>query len=423
MQIKPFIICPKSIISKWREVLEYFDMDYITITNYDSLRNGKIYNKENKLVETNLIKREKNNFTWNEDGFKKYFSEKDLFGKRKMTCINRVLFIFDEVHKCKNKNSINAKLLLSVKKYKVLMLSATICDKNSDFGIFGLMLGFYKRLAQGKNWINDLIRQRKNQIESKNTNILHKKIFPNYGAQMTITDIGEDFPMNNICINAYKLSQKSLEQINKYYQKLELIENYKGKALTDINEIREKIENIKSEIILELLYDYLDKNKSIAVFVNYRSTYNLICHNLKKKEISFSQINGSQSYEMRKQNVDEFQNNNLRVIISMIQAGGESINLHDTTGYFPRVSLISPSYSSIELTQTLGRIYRAGIKSPVIQNIIYCDETYEKTIVERVKNKKDFMKELTDKDIQIIKKSNDNDDKLFMNKISNDLIY
>ena len=73
-----------------------------------------------------------------------------------------------------------------------------------------------------------------------------------------------------------------------------------------------------------------------------------------------------------------------------IAAGGQSINLHDQTGDFPRVSLIVPSYSSTQLIQALGRIHRARSKSPATQRIIFCSGTVEDHIAKRLKAKINF---------------------------------
>ena len=43
----------------------------------------------------------------------------------------------------------------------------------------------------------------------------------------------------------------------------------------------------------------------------------------------------------------------------------------------PRMSIISPSWSGQEMRQTLGRIHRAGSKTPAIQKIVYVAQTYE----------------------------------------------
>ena len=93
------------------------------------------------------------------------------------------------------------------------------------------------------------------------------------------------------------------------------------------------------------------------------------------------------SEEERQENVDRFQNNESKVCLAMIQAGGVGLSLHDERGIRPRVSLVSPSFSAIEFRQTLGRIHRAGGKSPAIQKIVFAAETVEMRVCAAIRGK------------------------------------
>ena len=90
------------------------------------------------------------------------------------------------------------------------------------------------------------------------------------------------------------------------------------------------------------------------------------------------------------------QNNKEKIIILTLQSGGQSISLHDKTGHHPRVSIILPSFSSIDLIQALGRIHRSGVKSYCYQNIIFCANTHEENICNKIKNKIKFMKDINE---------------------------
>jgi hypothetical protein len=96
---------------------------------------------------------------------------------------------------------------------------------------------------------------------------------------------------------------------------------------------------------------------------------------------------GDQSLDERNSCIDDFQSNKRKIIISMIQAGSVGISLHDKHGGHPRMSLISPSWNGIEMKQCLGRIHRAGSKSPALQRLIYCAKTYEEEICKMIDNK------------------------------------
>jgi hypothetical protein len=63
------------------------------------------------------------------------------------------------------------------------------------------------------------------------------------------------------------------------------------------------------------------------------------------------------------------------------------LSLHDVNGKHPRVSLISPSFSAIDLKQALGRIHRAGAQSPAVQKIIFAEGTVEMRVCRLVRKK------------------------------------
>jgi superfamily II DNA or RNA helicase len=383
LKLVPFVICPKSIISTWKNVLKLFGLDYIAVINYDSIRSLKYFDENGERVTCPYIKKDNNTFIWD---FSSHPNRQNI------------VMIFDEVHKCKNHKSLNGKLLLSCRLIRTVMLSATLCDKNSEFGVFGMMLGFYKNYKHGKAWIESIIREDKNQYGKHKINTLHGYLFPEKGSKMALDDLGDSFPMNQISIDCYNLDPELLKKVNKYYQQ---ISEENSNKLAIVTAMRQKIENIKVTIITDLMMDYYEQNRSIVVFVNYTSTYELIANYLTKKKIQYADINGRQDHDERQKNINKFQNNEVRIIVCMIQAGGMAISLHDVSGRFPRVSIISPSYSRIELIQTLGRIFRTGTKSPCLQKIVYCADTCEEDVANILRAKKHTLEKITDEDIQV----------------------
>ena len=81
-----------------------------------------------------------------------------------------------------------------------------------------------------------------------------------------------------------------------------------------------------------------------------------------------------------------------------MQAGGVGISLHDLYGV-PRMSIISPSWASIDVKQALGRIHRSGALSPSIQRIVYVAKTYEEEICKLIKTKFAVMDAINDGDL------------------------
>jgi SNF2 family DNA or RNA helicase len=82
-----------------------------------------------------------------------------------------------------------------------------------------------------------------------------------------------------------------------------------------------------------------------------------------------------------------FNEDKSQIIIANIKAGGVGISLHDTHGKYPRVSIISPSWSAQDILQALGRIHRAKGKTETLQKIIFCKDTIEEKICEKVAEK------------------------------------
>jgi len=154
------------------------------------------------------------------------------------------------------------------------------------------------------------------------------------------------------------------------------------------------IELHKIPIFEELIQNYIDNGFAVVVFVNFRQTLLKLAKTFKTKSVVY----GDQTGQERDKIVDDFQENNTNIIICTMGSGSLGLNLHDLNGV-PRVSLISPTFKSIQLSQALGRIYRSGSKSPALQRIIYCSNTCEEAICNRVNDKLKFTSNLNDNDL------------------------
>jgi len=380
LKLSPFIICSKSVIGYWKSVCNMFRVQPIGIVNYETIKCGKEYDEELCRVSSNIVTKGDDGFVWNLPNPK------------------TSIVIFDEAHKCKNEKSVNGKLLASLKDLtRIMLLSATLCDKPEDFLLFGYMLNFYKTLKQGHNWIQGIIREDKNK-KHKHESSLTKHIFPHNGSKMALEDANIKIPENIISVDCYTIDKKYIEKINHEYDK---IKEFRGNELVKIIKARQKIEKYKVPILIELCEKYLEANKSVVIFINFLNTMDMLRQYFDENKYGYSYIVGGQEIVERQNNIDAFQRNKNKIIIVMMQSGGESISLHDTDGSAPRVSLISPSLSSIELVQALGRIYRTGVKSKVLQKLVFCDETYETQISQIIKSKLKFLNKLSDNDLTL----------------------
>ena len=383
LNLNPIIICPKSIMSNWYKLSIEFNVKPLFICNYETIRNCKYYLNNNFLdrIDCPYLKYDK--------------TEKKYIWKN---LSNNNIIIFDEVHFCKCKSTLNGKLLISSKNHKLLLLSATLIDNISSFEIFTYMLNWCKDLRKTKYY---LMSETNNY---KNFNYLTQKLYPKYASRISIKELGDKFPKNNIIIDSYNDDKNNLinieyNKIKDYYKKLDDKDNKinKNNLLSNISFSRQKIELYKIEIINDLVNQYINNNYSIVIFVNFQKTLDFLMDILKTDCV----IHGKQTHEQRKKNIDDFQENKKNIIISNICAGGQSINLHDKYGKNPRVSLIVPSYSSTQLIQALGRIHRASSKSYCTQRIIFCSGTVEEHICKKLKEKISNLENINDNDLNI----------------------
>ena len=146
------------------------------------------------------------------------------------------------------------------------------------------------------------------------------------------------------------------------------------------------MEILKVPVLEELARDALEGNNSVVIFVNFRDTLEALLRRLSGSH-EISVIEGSQSGIARDREVKRFQKDESRICLVMTQAGGTGLSLHDERGEHPRVSLISPSFSAVDLRQALGRIHRAGAHSPAVQKIIFAEGTVEMRVCRLVRQK------------------------------------
>lgn len=391
LNIRPIIICPKSVISTWKSVSNYFELKNPIIVNYETIKRGKIYKDINEKIKADFIKITYNN---------KNIIEKINFDFNKSKIIKsdeNILFIFDEVHRCSNIESDNCMLLLAAKETnnKILLLSATIADFPEKFKPFFYILNFinpdqvkeknidYKKYIKiVETWI---MRDYKPMVR------IHNMLYPDRATRIRIDILGDMFPDTQIIASPYTLSKKRADEIEKEYKKLakelDIIKNKKNNdkinPLTLTIRAHQKIEILKIPTFVELANDFIQNKFSVVIFVNFTQTLKTLSEMLHTDSIVY----GEQDYNDRMRIIEDFQSNKTNIIILNIKAGGVGISLHDIYGGHPRVSLISPTWSSLDLVQALGRIHRAGGKTKSLQRIIYTANTVEEKISEKIKLK------------------------------------
>jgi superfamily II DNA or RNA helicase len=313
------------------------------------------------------------------------------------------LVIFDEAHRCKNRQTVNSVMLYTMAshlktrntKTRILLLSATVSDKPENFILAGYVLGLYLEIRDAKNFIAKVGIGFQNPMSG-----VHNYLYPNYASRMRIRDLLGLFPENQVLAQCYDMD--TADEIEKQYklieQEVERLKHREETATSPLAAIlyaRMRIEQLKIPTLLEETRKFIDEGASVALFVNFNNTLETLKQELKTECV----ICGQQTLGERDKNVDDFNRDKSRIIICNIRSGGVGISLHDQIGDHARVSVISPSWSAQDIIQVLGRVYRARGKTPVRQRIIYCSGTVEEQVCENIKGKIANIGNLNDGDL------------------------
>jgi superfamily II DNA or RNA helicase len=279
---------------------------------------------------------------------------------------------------------------------KVLMLSATIVDKPDNFAVFGYLLGLSNSLSNMRRFISSYTNEA--TLSAK----LHDLIFPIHGSRLKISSLGNNFPKNIIITDTLYVDKDIAKEIDNNYKEIKkCLDELKNKEIKDKGNIlskmlrsRQKIEMLKLPMLISLINDNLENNLSVVVFLNFNESIKILSDHFHTNSL----IWGSQTLNDRDKVIENFQNNVTNLIIANVGSGSTGISLHDLKGK-QRTSLISPGWSSIQLSQCLGRIYRSGSKTPAIQRLLYTSGTIEETIASKIRNKLKNLSLLNDGDL------------------------
>jgi hypothetical protein len=354
------------------------EVELIYAINYEMLRTGN-------TIFGDWEDEEKKRFVWD----KAVVNEKE------------VLIVWDECHKLSDWKSLNQKMGIACieQGYKTMALSATAADNPLKMKFVAMLTGLIKR--QSEFWAFMVSNGCKKQKVSKwgpavmqfiggNAVIekIHAKIFPEHGARMRISELGDKFPETRIIVQSYDLPEAKAE-INQIYAEMrEEIKRLnaresedKGDSILTIKlRARQRAELLKVPLFVSMAADGMEEGSAVCVFVNFDATIEALAARLRTANV----IKGGQDLTRRDEVRDLFNSDEENLVLLNVKAGGIGIGLQGKRGGKPRLSLISPTYSGVDLKQVLGRPHRAGGAFSV-QKIIFVADTVEEEACKKVK--------------------------------------
>lgn len=392
------IVCPKVVIPSWTKVLSYFGIKAHCLINYEKLMRGNTEHLNFKDGKDNGPSDYVINFPKNS------------------------LVILDEVHKCKSATSKNSDFLIKLKMdgYKSLLLSATAATNPLEMKAFGFATTLHNLVSYrqfitssgayaGRYGGFQIDLQSQKTVEAMSN--IHNTLFNLYkvSSRMTRKMFDKIFPDNHVMADCFDMGTNT-DKINRVYLQMEaemaaLEEssiNYSQHHFAIMTKARRMAELLKVPTMVEMIEDWYDEGISPVVFVNFTDTVEAIEKQLAKNrkfDGKIARIVGGQSDKVRQNDIELFQSDVKRIMIANLAAGNAGVSLHDLNGNFPRGSIISPSYSAINLLQALGRIHRAEGKTTCIQKVMFAAGTIEVEACKRVQCKLNNLECLNDGDL------------------------
>lgn len=370
--LKVCVVAPKSVLAKWESTLAAFGVTPLFVLNPEKLRTGNT-DWLKKLPSGN--KRSNSaKFAWNVP--------------------ERCLFIFDEVHMYGAYNSQNGKMLEAAAGHYVLMLSATAAENPLRMKAIGVNLRlfsggyFWKWVREmgaeesrwgGLEW-NPHREENKAAMES-----LHYSVFANRGYRVSEDVLREQLPELMCNDEPLWLSAKDRKVVKDLYEEMSDPEDPGG--VKNLRQ-RQAIEKVKVPYLVERAKEIVEAGGSVVMFLNFHES-------IDAARVHFDQdcvLDGRVPSPKRREIQDRFQSNELRVVIVQIAAGGQSIDLHDLDGRYPRVALLCPQFSGTVEEQAVGRISRVGAKSRALAIRLYAGGTVEQSALKLTEAKRENVK-------------------------------
>lgn len=385
LELTPIVMTLKSVVSSFNEVMkDHFKMEGY-VSNYESFKLGK----------TPFCVREEKEIIYRGKPKKEYSFEWNLPKKS--------ILIIDEVHKCSNYKTQNFKMLQSaIDQGDIIIyaMSATVADNPMRMGVMGRVLNLFEssngffRWAIGKG-------ARKGRfgwecLDTKNNmQKIKEEIIPYRAGGFSRNDLREHFKETRIIARCIDLDDSQVKVFNRTFKRL-LSESKRDDLEIVINQRqRQALEMAMIPQFEEMALSAIEEGESVCVFLNFDESIIELAQRLKTKNIIWGKNKDGEREMIRK----KFQDDKINLVILNIQAGGVGISLHDLNGVRPRRSLISPTWSAVNLVQSLGRIDRAGSKSASIQEIIFARDTFLENVYDKVKTKIENIQALTDDDL------------------------
>lgn len=406
-QKKIVVICPRKVTGNWKDTLALFGIEAKVIINLDKLVRGKTkwlkYRRATKEERKNGI-------------------EKMMLAVLKFT--PDCLIILDEVHRCKGMTSLSAGVLMAIKRqgYQFHLTSGTAATSPLDMRALGYALGLhngtmkeFKKFclnagAEEKGHHGAMVFLNDCPVAKSKMKQVHHYIFDDMkmGSRLERSDFKGIFPNNQIIAEALDMGENTAKIESAYAEMdaeiarlTEQSNGYSEHIFAVMIAARKKIEMLKVPTLVEIMLDSYEAGRTPLLFVSFTDTIEAV-HRRVSSVIDpalIGMVYGGRTERQQLEDIEMLALDKRRAMISNLASGGESVNMHDQTGKYPRDGIINVSWNAIKVVQAAGRHDRAYSKSDVITRFPFADKTVEVPICHRFQSRKDNMDLLNNGDL------------------------
>lgn len=439
------VICPVSVQSKWREMQEKYNVPVQENMSFCGVRSVK-----NKQPKHGLLHRRDYTVEIEQDSSKRYMDKTDFTPTPKlMQMIDEgLLLIIDEMQHLKNVTSQFAacQALISAivsnfedgnRKSRVMLLSGSPIDKheqvitlfrtlrimrqpqlckynigNREMELRGIqdIINYCQRvdpaateymLQQHNYW-----RIGEYYMRALSYSLFQTVIKPRCSSAMPPPQLGGSLAKFNAF---YRVDDpEDNEKITGAVGALEGAVHFKkdtgdisfGDGTSSLNALTSalvRIETAKTSTFIRAAREHLEKHPSskVAVMTNYSATLNTMKEAL--AEYQPLVLEGKTPTHSRKGIIDKFQQADLtyRLLIGNCMVCSTGIDLDDKDGSFPRLALLSPSYSTMTHYQLGHRFCRMDTKSDATVHMVFAKHCHELPVLNALARKGGVMRETT----------------------------
>lgn len=399
------VVCPKISQSAWRRVGAEIGAEF-DVLNYDKLRLGNTPYLRREVVShrRKLVKQP--------DGTVKVVAQpiyRYVWAKE----VKRI--VFDEAHRCSAIDSLQAKMLAAAvtQEKRPLLITGSVAEsplqlkaigyafglhQNANFWHWAQQHGCFKPPFGGLKFTTN--KERAAAIMAD----LHAQIFPEKAIRIPVTGMGDyykgfllDCPL--IDVPSPDEVDKLTAEINTALQELEQRIEERGASeehpMTRLLRARQRLDLLKLPAKMELADDLYEQGHTVLLFENFSETV----EQLRARYPDAGVIVGDTPQDERDRIMAAVQSDQMRRVILNMQAGGESISLHNLTGKYPRATLLPHQFSAKLLRQAIFRTARSGATEKALVLLPVVAGTVEEDIKKNVERKSLCLDTLNDGDL------------------------